>query len=220
MRRSGANAVRAKAIVAAVVVVAMMSGCATRQARRTGTAVSVAAAVTGVGSLTVAGFAFFLASAGGSGCHGEICNDSDDSEDAVVIFGIAGVALLLSGLVGAIAFSSTEQPRDKEEARRREFWCQRDAGICANDQITCGRECLSAKSVWCAPYKAIDGEPGLLCGLSSDACFVLATSDHNRRGRESFGECSERTEPLPLSGGTSPPSGKPAPQVTQPGATP
>lgn len=77
------------------------------------------------------------------------------------------------------------------------FWCQRDSGICTNDRGTCGPECLSAQSIWCAPYKTVDGKPGLLCGLSGDVCFVLTISDHNRRGRENFGECAQRTEPLP-----------------------
>ena len=107
------------------------------------------------------------------------------------IIAVAGLAGMGMGGINDKSDAPTPPPQDR-------FWCQRDSGICTNDQASCGPDCLDAKSIWCAPYKTVaDGQPGLLCGLSSDACFVLAISDHNRRGRESFGDCALRTEQLP-----------------------
>lgn len=195
----------ARPLVAALLVVAMASGCATyQQSKKT----AFSGGITTGASLVVAIVALSIASAAvGSGGASFSCGGSGVCEVAsrvglVAVVGVPiGAVVTLGGLLGMAGYSSGEPappPQLPPQVVDR-FWCQRDSGICTNDQGTCGPDCLSATSIWCAPYKTtLDGERGLLCGVSSDVCFVLSISEHNRRGRESFGECAERTEPLPF----------------------
>lgn len=201
---------RKKVAVAALVAFATMSGCTTyqgsRKTARVGlimTGASLAGALLGLAMLerTIPdGAASFTC--GGS----EACAVSATVAIASILVVPIGASITVGGLIGMAGYDKDGQaprspvspplPQPPDQVVDR-FWCQRDSGICTNDPGTCGPNCLSATSIWCAPYKSLSGEQGALCGLSSDACFVLTISDHNRRGRESVGECAERTEPLP-----------------------
>lgn len=194
--------VRARPLVAELVVVAMVSGCATFQQSKK-TAISGGITIGASLVLAVAGLAIAAASTNSGASFS--CGSSSLCPVASVV-GLAGVVgvpigavITAGGLLGMVGYrdrDSDPSPQVPLQVDDR-FWCQRDSGICTNDQGSCGPDCLSTKSIWCAPYKTVDGEPGLLCGLSGDVCLVLAISGHNRRGRESFGECEQRTEPLP-----------------------
>ena len=185
----------------------MSSGCATYQQSKK---VVIGGGITIGVSLVVAIVGSWIASettnSGGSFSCGtsSICPVASGFALAGVVGVPIGAVIAAGGLLGMAAYAgepsrlpaSAPPPQPPPQVDDR-FWCQRDSGICTSDQGSCGPDCLSTKSVWCAPYKTVDGEPGLLCGLSADVCYVLAISDHNRRGRESFGECAQRTEPLP-----------------------
>ena len=192
---------RVRPLVAALVVVALVSGCATyQQAKKT----AIGGGITTGASLVVAFVALSIAGATTNSGGSFSCGSSSVCSVASVVglagvFGVPiGVAITAGGLLGMATIDKSGGPSRQLPPRMDErFWCQRDPGICTNDQASCGPDCVSATSIWCAPYKTVGGEPGLLCGLSGDVCFVLTISDHNRRGREGFGECAEHTEPLP-----------------------
>jgi hypothetical protein len=208
-RRATLGKVIAAYSAAALVVVAMVSGCATYQQSKK--AAVGGGITTGVGLvIAIVGVSIALATVS-NGAASFSCGTSSVCPVASDL-GIVGVFVVPIGTViaagGLLGMAAYEKPGDPSRLRVSvppppppqaddPFWCQRDSGICTNHQDSCGPDCLGAKSVWCAPYTTVDGEPGLLCGLSEDVCFVLTSSEHNRRGRENVGECAQRSEPFP-----------------------
>lgn len=124
-------------------------------------------------------------------CRDAACPWIFGSLIAGLVLEAVGLGIVVGGAIGVVVVDKPEAVRPSPELRSPSiegpFWCQRETGICTGDHDTCGPDCLGATSIWCAPYRSVAGEPGFLCGLSNDACFVLAASQHNRRGQRGLG---------------------------------